>query len=69
MHLVGFLPEGTDDRKVVEHPAQQGVSVSALSSCYAGPSRPGLLLGFGAAHEADADDAVHTLATAIRTVL
>ena len=51
MHLVGFLPDGVDDRKVVQLAAERGVGVSALSSCYTGPPRPGLLLGFGAARE------------------
>ena len=41
-----------DDRRVVEEAARRGVSVTALSTCYAGPNpRHGLILGFGGASE------------------
>ncbi len=47
MHLIGWLPEGADDRAVSEIAARQGVEAPPLSHLYThGPSRPGLMLGF-----------------------
>ncbi len=52
LHLTAFLPEGMDDCRVVEEAARRGISVTALSTCYAGPNpRHGLILGFGGASE------------------
>jgi GntR family transcriptional regulator/MocR family aminotransferase len=43
-----LLPPGLDDRKVVRRMTGRGLTATALSTCYAGPSRRhGLLLGFG----------------------
>lgn len=69
MHLTAFLPADTDDHEVVRRAAARGVSTLPLSPCYAGPApRPGLILGFAAAPEDQADQAVRTLLSAIREV-
>jgi GntR family transcriptional regulator / MocR family aminotransferase len=48
MHLVLWLAQGMDDRKVVEQAARAGVAVRAVSPAFApGTARPGLVLGFG----------------------
>lgn len=47
MHVVGFLPEGTDDVDVTQQAAQAGVVVAPLSSFRReSVGRPGLLLGY-----------------------
>ena len=52
LHIAAFLPDGMDDRKVVQEAAQRGLDAIALSSCYAGPhAKSGLVLGFGGASE------------------
>jgi GntR family transcriptional regulator/MocR family aminotransferase len=66
MHLTAWLPTGIDDREVARYAAMRGISVTALSSCYAGKSsRPGLVLGFGGIVEEAIVPAVETLARAI----
>ncbi|HET9276257.1 MAG TPA: PLP-dependent aminotransferase family protein [Gemmatimonadales bacterium] len=48
LHVAVLLPPGTDDAGVVRRMARRGLTATALSSCYAGPTRrSGLLLGFG----------------------
>ena len=72
MHLVGFLPEGTDDREVSRRAAYYGVEVSPISA-YAikgapypeNPCRPGLLLGYAALTEAEILRGVRGLAAAL----
>ncbi len=50
MHLVGWLPEGVDDRAVSARAAAEGVVVPPLSRYYLeAPQRSGLLLGYAAA--------------------
>jgi GntR family transcriptional regulator/MocR family aminotransferase len=69
MHLTAWLPSHIDDRAVVRIAAAHGVSATALSSCYAGTgARPGLVLGFGGADEAQIGRGVETLARVIRGV-
>jgi GntR family transcriptional regulator/MocR family aminotransferase len=69
MHLTAWLPSHIDDREVVRIAAAHGISASALSSCYAGAgARPGLVLGFGGADEAQIGRGVETLARVIRGV-
>ncbi|MBD3886174.1 PLP-dependent aminotransferase family protein [Phormidium tenue FACHB-886] len=49
MHLVGWLPEGVDDRSVSQQLAQQGITAPALSTYRLEPSlQPGLVLGYAA---------------------
>jgi GntR family transcriptional regulator/MocR family aminotransferase len=48
MHMVVWLRDDADDRKVAAAAADHGVAVRAVSPMYApGTERPGLLLGFG----------------------
>ncbi len=49
MHLIGWLPQGRDDRMISEHAAQQGIEAPALSSySQRQMNRGGLLLGYSA---------------------
>jgi GntR family transcriptional regulator / MocR family aminotransferase len=67
MHLLGWLPEGTDDRTLGERAAKAGVAVRPLSAFYATPSRRGgLLLGFAALRPSQIRDGVRQLAAALR---
>jgi GntR family transcriptional regulator/MocR family aminotransferase len=67
MHLVGWLPPGTDDRATAERAALEGVEVRALSAhsqrqrCH-----PGLLLGYTALEETEMRTGLHLLARALR---
>ena len=48
MHILLWLPEGTDDVRLAAHAMSAGIAVRAISPMYAGrPARPGLMLGFG----------------------
>jgi len=51
LHLSVFLPRGTDDRRIVQRAIERGVHATALSTCYAGKPKSGLILGFGGAEE------------------
>ena len=66
MHLVGWLPDGTDDAAVAERAAERGVYVVPLSRCAAAkPSRPGLLLGYAALTPAQIREGVRKLASVL----
>ncbi|TCK43469.1 GntR family transcriptional regulator [Paraburkholderia sp. BL8N3] len=48
MHVVVWLPEGTDDCKVADDALEAGIAVRAISPMYGGSApRAGLILGFG----------------------
>jgi len=50
MHLVGWLPPGSNDRTIQETAVRHGIDVAPLSDYYLGSCpQPGLLLGFAAA--------------------
>jgi GntR family transcriptional regulator/MocR family aminotransferase len=69
LQLVAYLPDGVDDRDVVQLAAQHQLLPWPLSRCYAGEgARSGLLLGFGGSDEASLTAGVRELATLIRTV-
>lgn len=54
MHLVTTMPDGTSDLRIAEEAAKEGIWAWPLSiSYFGGTSRPGFILGFGAA---DAED-------------
>jgi GntR family transcriptional regulator/MocR family aminotransferase len=62
MHLTGLLPEGSDDRALAAQAAANGVSAIPLSTCFLGaPSRAGLILGYGNAHEPELSRGVAVL--------
>ncbi|MFS8148956.1 PLP-dependent aminotransferase family protein [Rhizobium sp. BR 249] len=48
MHILLWLPEGTDDVRIATRALSAGIAVRAISPMYAGQlARPGLMLGFG----------------------
>jgi GntR family transcriptional regulator/MocR family aminotransferase len=52
IHLSAFLPQNVDDCALVHSAAENGISLTALSTCYAGGNpRKGLILGFGGSNE------------------
>jgi GntR family transcriptional regulator/MocR family aminotransferase len=66
MHLIGWLPAGTDERRVVAAAERRGVVVVPLSHYSIAPGeRPGILLGFTATPVAVMPDAVARLAQAL----
>lgn len=67
LHLTAFLPRKMNDRAVVRHAAERGISATALSTCYAGTgARSGLILGFGGGNERQIAGAVRVLEDVIR---
>jgi GntR family transcriptional regulator/MocR family aminotransferase len=69
MHLLGWLPEGADDRAAAERAGAHGVRVLPLSWLRIEPSERGaLLLGYTAADEREIRAGVRRLARALREV-
>ncbi|HEX2181005.1 MAG TPA: PLP-dependent aminotransferase family protein [Rubrobacteraceae bacterium] len=67
MHLVGWLPEGVDDREAARRAEARGVEAAALSLYgIEPPQRGGLLLGYAAVGEAEIRAGVRRLAAALR---
>jgi GntR family transcriptional regulator/MocR family aminotransferase len=59
LHLLAYLPDGLDERSVVDAAAQRGVAAYGVSQYHlAGGGRPALLFGYATLDE-------HTLATGI----
>ncbi|OMH38924.1 PLP-dependent aminotransferase family protein [Motiliproteus sp. MSK22-1] len=70
MHLMAWLPECLDDKKVSAAAAQKGVDVQPLSIYCVKESRPpGLLLGFSCIGQDDMTSAARILAVVIREQL
>ena len=66
MHLVGWLPDGVDDRAASARAAENGVEAPALSNYYIDAAdRAGLLLGYAAVPAKAARAAVRRLAAAL----
>jgi GntR family transcriptional regulator/MocR family aminotransferase len=66
MHLTAALRLDIDDCEIARRAAAGGLSVTPLSTCYAGRAREkGLVLGFGGFDEAELAKAVQTLAAVI----
>jgi len=64
MHLIGWLPEGVDDRAAARTALAGGVEVTPLSAyCIAPPTRGALRLGYTGYTPAEIRRAVHQLAT------
>ena len=60
MHLVGWLPDGVDDRLVSQHLAQQGVIAPPLSRyCLEPAAKSGLVLGYTAVDSHQIGQAMH----------
>jgi GntR family transcriptional regulator/MocR family aminotransferase len=66
LHLVGWLPTGTDDRAVAARAAQHGVQAQPLSAHALQPlSRGGLLLGYAAVAQPEIEQGARRLAAAL----
>jgi GntR family transcriptional regulator/MocR family aminotransferase len=66
MHLIGWLPEGTDDQAASEKAGSNGVFAPALSTFYLGkPGPPGLLLGYTGVSDDEIRAGVDRLADAL----
>ena len=66
MHLVGWLPADTDDKKASRRAAQQGVEAPPVSLYTTHENvEGGLMLGYAAIDEARTRDGVRRLARAL----
>ncbi len=66
MHLIGWLPEGIDDKRVAQHAAAQKVFVLPISSlAMTTKSRSGLVLGYAGVNQHDIQEGVARLAVAL----
>ena len=66
MHLVGRLPEGTDDREVSRRAAALGVEAPPVSAFASGACRtPGLVLGYAAFGRDEIEEGVKRLRAAL----
>jgi GntR family transcriptional regulator / MocR family aminotransferase len=67
MHLVGYLPEGSNDLALSQQAATFGVEAPALSLyAQSAQQRSGLLLGYAAFNQGELQDGVRRLAKALR---
>lgn len=67
LHLVGWLPPGTDAVQLSAAAASMGVAAPPLDPYYLGTARrPGLMLGFAALDEAKIEEGVRRLARVVR---
>ncbi len=68
IHCVGWLPEGMDDRQLVDRAAEQGIVLHPISqfSLAAVLPRKGLLLGYGAYSIAQIQEGVQRLAALLK---
>ena len=67
LHMVGRLPERTDEQAAVKACRARGLAVSPLAAYYAGPPRiTGLVMGFAATPTALAADTARRLEGALR---
>lgn len=69
MHLLGWLPAGSDDQAIAQLAEQYQVSTRPLSRFFLEPSAPcALLLGYAAVPVPAIQEGVHRLATAFAHV-
>lgn len=67
MHLVGWLPEGVDDREASRRAAKQGIEAPPISLYRTRrQGRGGLMLGYAAVDEVEMRDGVRRLAKALQ---
>ncbi|MGI8711787.1 MAG: PLP-dependent aminotransferase family protein [Solirubrobacteraceae bacterium] len=67
VHLLLRLPTGMDDQAIVDRARQERIEVPALSSfCIESTDQRGLVIGYGAVHEAAIESAIAILATIVR---
>jgi GntR family transcriptional regulator/MocR family aminotransferase len=63
MHLVGYLPPGTDDRAIAARAGERGVEVTPLAALYQGEAdRSGLLLGYAGLTSSEIENGMRALA-------
>ena len=63
MHLVGYLPPGTDDRAIAARARERGVEVTPLAALYQGKAdRSGLLLGYAGLTASEIENGMRALA-------
>jgi GntR family transcriptional regulator/MocR family aminotransferase len=68
MHLVGWLPEGVDDRVASEKAAAHGLEAPALSAFSIEPyHRSGLVLGYAAVNPREIREGIRRMADALRS--
>jgi len=69
LYVIGWLPQGIDDRSVAQLAAAEGVDTAPLSGFYRGSGkRSGLMLGFAAFSAPELRSGVRKLARALRAV-
>jgi GntR family transcriptional regulator/MocR family aminotransferase len=69
LHLLGWLPEGVDDREVSRRAAAHGVEAPPLSAYSLEPTRQGgLVLGYAASTPPRIRDGMRSLAAALRGI-
>jgi GntR family transcriptional regulator/MocR family aminotransferase len=66
LHLVVYLPDGTDEEHVLEAARARGVGAAGLSEHRTAPGPPALLLGYGRIPAAAIDAGIRELAAVIR---
>jgi GntR family transcriptional regulator/MocR family aminotransferase len=71
MDVIGWLPEGTDERSVTRVAARRGVSVVSISTTYASRQspRPGLILGYAGYSDGSIRQGVTRLRSTLHEVL
>ena len=70
LHLLGWLPEGSDDRAISRAAVRDGVEVLPLSHfCLESRQRPALLMGFACVPPADIGPGVEALARVLRRTI
>ncbi|GHO78196.1 GntR family transcriptional regulator [Ktedonobacter sp. SOSP1-85] len=70
MYLIGWLPQGLDDRLVSQLAARQGVDVRALSACNKQElKRPGLLLGYAGVNEQEIREGIKHLSRVVEAIV
>ena len=70
MHVIGWLPEKIDDKKISARIADRGIKATALSTHFlakSAPARGGLILGYTAFGEKEIKNGVRKLAAALKS--
>ena len=66
LHVLTWLPPGTDEADIVARARQAGVNVEPLAPYWGDGGPPGLLFGYGGITEAAIDEGVRIIANAVR---
>ncbi|MEP6780206.1 MAG: PLP-dependent aminotransferase family protein [Gemmatimonadaceae bacterium] len=69
LHITAYLRNTIDDRSVARECRRAGVVLDPLSRFYLGPSRSGFVLGFACSSPSRTEEAMRTVARAIRKVV